>query len=223
MKQLSNDWRIPVIGLTGSIASGKSLAARMLEDMGARVIDADRLQRVVTARGRVAFRMIVEAFGEGILDGKGRIDRAALGGLVFRDREKKRILESITHAEIMKAADRRIRRVAAREFKPLFLEAALLIEAGLHHFLDGLVVVVADESVQAGRMKKNRKMSDEEIRLRLKAQMSSKRKAGAADWLIDNNGTKSRLRARVGKVLGEIRKSRVYTIKKKNWKPAIKL
>ena len=211
-----------MIGLTGSIAAGKSLVARMLEDMGGRVIDSDRLQRVVTARGRIAFQRIVEVFGEGILDGKGRIDRKALGGVVFRDRKKKRVLESITHTEIIKAADRRIRNVARREFKPVFLEAALLIEAGWHHFLDGVVVVVTDESLQAERMKKTREMSDEEIRLRLKAQMSSKQKAAAADWIIDNYGTKSQVRVRVRKVLGRIRKSKVYAIKKKNWKPAVK-
>jgi len=214
---LKNDWAIPVIGLTGSIASGKSVAARFFKRLGAQVVDADRLLRTVTARGRPAYRKIVAAFGEGILDSRGRIDRAVLGEIVFADGEKRALLETITHGEIMLAADRRIRRAAGRRFVPLFLEAALLVESGLDRMLDGLVVVACAPAVQAARLREMRKMSEEQIELRLRAQMPPQEKAGAADWVIRNDGTLEALGARVQKVFREIKKSAAYLAKKKTW------
>jgi dephospho-CoA kinase len=214
---MKNDWTIPVFGLTGSIASGKSAAARLFKRLGAQVVDADRLLRTVTARGSPAYRRIVSAFGEGVLDSRGRIDRTVLGEIVFRDREKRALLEAVTHDEIMKAADRRIRRVSKRRFVPVLLEAALLVESGIHRMLDGLVVVTCDETTQAGRLRETRKMSEEQIGLRLRAQMSHGEKAGAAGWIIRNDGTLEDLRAGVEKVFRAIRKSDIYLAKKSKW------
>ena len=206
-----------MLGLTGSIGSGKSEVGRILASRGAVVIDADRLLRQVTRKGRPAYAEIVKHFGRRVLDGRGAISRRKLGAEVFGDAGRRRLLESITHGEIMREADRRIRREAGRGFRPLVLEAALLVETGLHALLDGLIVVVCREPVLAQRLERERGMSPDEIRRRLEAQMPAEKKAAAADWVIENNGTLEDLGRRTAEVLERIEKSPAYIEKKKSW------
>lgn len=207
-----------MLGLTGSIGSGKSEVGRILASHGAVVVDADRLLRQVTRKGRPAYVEIVKRFGRRVLDGRGAISRRKLGAEVFGDAGRRRLLESITHGEIMREADRRIRREAGRGFRPLFLEAALLVETGLHALLDGLIVVVCREPILVQRLRRERDMSPDEIRRRLEAQMPAEKKAAAADWVIENNGSLEELGRRTAQVLELVEKSPAYLEKKKRWK-----
>jgi len=216
---VKNSWTIPVLGLTGSIGSGKSEAGRILAGLGGVVIDADGLLRQVARKGRPAYLEIVRRFGRRILDGRGAISRRKLGAEVFRDAGKRVLLESITHGEILEEADRRIRRAAGRGFRPVFLEAALLVETGLHALLDGLIVVVCDEDLQVQRLRRDRGMSPDEIKRRMGAQMPAGKKAVAADWVIENNGDLHDLGRRTAEVWELIRKSPAFLEKKKLWVP----
>jgi dephospho-CoA kinase len=214
---VKNAWTLPVLGLTGSIGSGKSEVGRILAGLGGVVIDADRLSRLVVRKGRPAYREIVQRFGTRVLDGRGAISRRKLGAEVFGDARKRALLESITHGEIMKEADGRIRCAEGRGFRPVFLEAALLVETGLHALLDGLIVVVCDEHVQVRRLRRHRGMSLDEIKRRMEAQMPSSKKAGAADWVIDNSGDLHALRRRTAEIWKLIEKSPPYLEKKRAW------
>lgn len=207
-----------MLGLTGSIGSGKSEVGRNLAGLGAVVVDADRLLRQVTRKGRPAYEQVVEHFGRRVLDGRGAINRRKLGAEVFGDAGRRTLLESITHGAIMREADRRIRREAGRGFRPLFLEAALLVETGLHALLDGLIVVVCDEKILVQRLMQVRGMSRAEIGRRLEAQMPAEKKAAAADWVIENNGSLEELGRRTAEVLELVEKSPAYLEKKKFWK-----
>jgi dephospho-CoA kinase len=210
-----NAWPLPVLGLTGSIASGKSEAGRIFAALGAEVIDADRLRK-----GRPAHREIVRRFGRGVLTAAGGISRRKLAAEVFGDPGKRAALEAITHERIMQAADARIRRIGARRFVPVLLEAALLVETGLYRMLDGLVVVVCDRRLQVERMRESRGLGQDEIRLRLGAQMPWRVKARAADWVIENNADLHALRAAVEAVMARIRRGASYIAKRKAWRPA---
>jgi dephospho-CoA kinase len=215
-----NTWPLPVLGLTGSIASGKSEAGRIFAALGAEVIDADGLLREVTRRGRPAHREIVRRFGRGVLTAAGGISRRKLAAEVFGDPGKRAALEAITHRRIMKAADARIRRIGARRFVPVFLEAALLVETGLYRMLDGLVVVVCDRRLQVERLRESRGLGEDQIRLRLDAQMPWRAKARAADWIVENNADLHALRAAVEAVMARILRSAPYLAKRKAWRPA---
>jgi dephospho-CoA kinase len=214
---VKNAWTIPVLGLTGSIGSGKTEVGRILAGLGGLVIDADGLLRQVIRKGRPAYREIVKHFGAAVLDGRGAVSRRKLGAEVFEASGKRALLESITHGEIMREADRRIRRAAGRGFRPAFLEAALLVETGLHAVLDGLIVVVCDEDVQVKRLQHSRGMSLEDISRRMGAQMPPSKKAEAADWVIENRGDLHELRRRTAEVWKLIEKSRPYLEKKRAW------
>lgn len=215
-----NTWPLPVLGLTGSIASGKSEAGRVFSALGAEVIDADGLLRDVTRRGGPAHREIVRRFGRGVLNARGGIDRKKLAAEVFEDPGKRAALEAITHGRIMEAADARIRRIGSRRFVPVFIEAALLVETGLYRMLDGLVVVVCDRRLQVERLRESRDLGEDEIRRRIGAQMPWRAKARAADWIIENNADLRALGAAAGAVMARIRRSAPYRAKRKSWRPA---
>ena len=129
------------MGLTGGIASGKSAVAAMLRDLGFPVLDADSLAHRLIEPGQPAYEEVLREFGPGIKDGKGRIDRAKLGAIVFADRTKLNRLNAIVHPRVGEAVFRQFdewTRQGTRD--AAFVEAALLIESSIHKNLDGLVV-----------------------------------------------------------------------------------
>jgi dephospho-CoA kinase len=186
-----------VIGLTGGIASGKSTVARILRELGAKVIDADQLARDVVAPGRPALAEIVAAFGPEVLAPSGELDRAALGKRVFADRDARRRLEAITHPRIAQAAQAEAAAHLAAGHAPVFYEAALLVENGAHRTLPALWVVVAHEDLQLARMRARDGLDESAGRARLAAQAPLADKLAAATLVIDNNGDEAALRAQV--------------------------
>lgn len=179
-----------VIGLTGSIASGKSTVSLMFDDFDIPVIDADKISREVVKPGERAYEQIVDTFGETILREGKSIDRKKLGAIVFEDEEKRKALNSIVHPAVReKMLERRDVYVESGS-KSVVLDIPLLFEGNLTNFVDKTIVVYVDEKVQLGRLMERDGYSEEEAHQRINAQMPVKEKAELADAVIDNNRSK---------------------------------
>ncbi len=175
-----------LIGLTGNIATGKSTVAKMLEDLGATVIDADALVHELQRKGTPVYDDIIAAFGPGILDGAGEIDRKKLGAIVFGDPAQLRRLESIVHPAVLIESARRIMEA---ETPVVVYEAIKLIEAGRADMCDALWVVTARPDAQLQRLMRDRQMSEAEARQRIEAQPPQSEKIRRAAVVIDNSGS----------------------------------
>lgn len=174
-----------LIGLTGNIATGKSTVAKMLRDLGATVIDADALVHELQRPGTPAYEAIVAAFGRGILNRAGEIDRPALGAIVFTDPARLRVLESILHPAVAIESQRRIEAAATRV---VVYEAIKLIEAGRAEMCDAIWVVTARPEVQLERLMRTRHLSEADARQRIDAQPPQAEKLQHATVVIDNSG-----------------------------------
>jgi dephospho-CoA kinase len=193
------------VGLTGGIASGKTTVAAMLADLGAFVVDADELTRLVTSPGGAAYDRLVERFGRAVLDADGRIDRPRLGRVVFADAEARRDLERIVHPEVRAEADRRIAACAERHGASIaVLDAALLVETGAHHDFDRLIVTRCSRETQLRRLTERDRMSTEEARARIDAQAPLEEKLAVADYVIDTDGPLDDTRARTESVYADL-------------------
>jgi dephospho-CoA kinase len=178
-----------VVGLTGGIATGKSTVARMLEERGAAVLDADALVHELQAPGTEVFRAILDAFGPGILAADGTLDRGKLGARVFADPEARRTLEGIVHPALTAQIVRRVDALRG-EGRTLLcvLEAALLVEGGRRGIVDRLVVITAPEEQQVARLRAKGELSEREAWRRVRAQLPSALKALHADDVLVNDG-----------------------------------
>ena len=177
------------LGLTGGIASGKSFVAARLREMNFRVLDADQLGHKLLEPDQSAYEPVVEEFGNEILRPDKSVDRKKLGAIVFADAQKLAKLNSILHPRIEEA----MRAQFAQWEKenpgdPVFVEAALLIEAGMHKRLDGLVVVWCRSEQQFERLVA-RGLTESEARRRISLQMPSNEKLKHATCTIDTSGT----------------------------------
>jgi len=178
-----------VVGLTGGIATGKSTVARMLQERGAAVLDADALVHELQAPGTEVFRAILDAFGPEILTADGRLDRGKLGARVFAEPEARRILEGIVHPALTAQIVRRVDalRQGGRTLLCV-LEAALLVEGGRRGIVDRLVVITAPEEQQVARLRAKGGLSEQEAWRRVRAQLPSALKARHADDVLVNDG-----------------------------------
>jgi dephospho-CoA kinase len=183
-----------LIGLTGNIATGKSLVAQMLAALGARVIDADQVAHTVMQPGGPAYPAVVRLFGPSVLTPGGEIDRARLGAIVFRDPQALARLEQAVHPATIEAVDRLV--AAARE-PVIVVEAIKLIEAGMHRRYDALWVVTAPREAQIARLVARRDLSPAEAELRVDAQPPQEEKAALASVVIANDGSEADLRRQV--------------------------
>ncbi len=188
------------VGLTGGIASGKSTVARGFEALGVPVVDADLLAREVVEPGTEGLAEIVHVFGTEALHANGTLNRKAIGARVFADPRLRAELNAITHPRIAALAARRIEAHARAGAPYAIYEAALIVESGLHHALDALVVVAANEAAQLARLRARDALGEEEARARIAAQAPLARKLAAADFIIDNNGATGVTLARVSEV-----------------------
>jgi dephospho-CoA kinase len=176
-----------IIGLTGNIATGKSVVRRMLEHLGAYGIDADALSHRAIAKGAPGFQPVLEAFGKWILDDKKEeIDRTKLGHLVFSDPDALKQLETIVHPLVENALDLMIQRASQRV---IVIEAIKLLETDLAGACDTIWVTDAPENVQLVRLQDKRRMSEEEARQRVRVQPAQGKKVAAANTVIHNTGS----------------------------------
>lgn len=186
----------PVIGLSGGIGSGKSTVAGILAELGAHVIDADRIGHQVYRPGTDGFRRVVEEFGPGIVGADGTIDRPALGRIVFADPAALGRLNAIVHPLIVEELARRV--AAAREGeKPIVVEAAILAEAGWRSLFDRLWVVSVRPETAIARVVASRGLIRADVERRIAAQMPDAERRRLADVVIENEGDVAGLRARV--------------------------
>jgi len=191
-----------LIGLTGNIATGKSEVAQMLGELGAHVIDADRVAHEVMAPGGPAYDSVVHAFGPATLGPDGSIDRKKLGAIVFRDPEALQRLEAAVHPATITEV---IRRIAQAGEPVIVIEAIKLIEGGMHRGYDALWVVTAPRPLQIERLVSMRGLSEDEAALRVDAQPPQAEKAAVADLVIANDGDLDALREKVEAAWSTIR------------------
>jgi dephospho-CoA kinase len=188
------------LGLTGGIASGKSTASARFAELGVPIVDADKLAREVVEKGSDGLAEIVKVFGPEVLDAEGALDRKKLGAIVFDDADLRKKLEQITHPRIAALSMQRMAAIATSGAPYGLYEAALLVEKGTHHAMNGLVVVAASPEVQLARVMKRDGLDEAAARARLAAQMPLADKIAAATWVIWNDGDLDTLRARVDEI-----------------------
>jgi dephospho-CoA kinase len=180
-----------LIGLTGSVATGKSTVAKMFKKCGAIVIDADELAREVVQPGKPAWREIVRTFGRRILNLDRTIDRHALGAIVFHDKKKLRHLERIIHPRVAREQIRLTKQAAKNDPKAVVIyDVPLLFEAGIDKRVDKTVVVAATRKTQIMRLKNRNGLTRAEALRRIRSQMPLAMKRLRADYILD--GTKNR-------------------------------
>jgi dephospho-CoA kinase len=180
-----------LIGLTGSVATGKSTVAKMFKKCGAIVIDADELAREVVQPGKPAWREIVRTFGRRILNLDRTIDRHALGAIVFHDKKKLRHLERIIHPRVAREQIRLTKQAAKNDPKAVVIyDVPLLFEAGIDKRVDKTVVVAATRETQIMRLKNRNGLTRAEALRRIRSQMPLAMKRLRAYYILD--GTKSR-------------------------------
>jgi dephospho-CoA kinase len=195
---------VPVVGLTGGIASGKSTVARAFVQRGIPVIDADLLAREVVAPGSDGLAAIVEAFGEDVLLADGTLDRKKVGAMVFADPALRMKLNAITHPRVAQLSALRLREIPDDAAPYAIYEAPLIVENGLHHAMRALIVVALDVAVQLERVMLRDGLDREAAEARLRAQAPLERKLAAATYVIDNGKALSELFPQVDAVHAKI-------------------
>jgi dephospho-CoA kinase len=181
-----------IVGLTGGIATGKSLVAGELKKCGARIIDADLIAREVVEPGKPAYNDIVKEFGPAVLLPDGTLDRKALGHAVFSDRAALDKLNNITHPRIRERIKEEARRISAQGNSLIVLDVALLIEMGVKYEVEKIIVVFAGKEQQIERLMERDNLTRVEALKRLSCQMDINEKLKYADYVIDNSGTRDK-------------------------------
>ena len=184
-----------IIGLTGGIGSGKSVVGAMLADLGAHVIDTDKVGHRVYAAGSEGFRRIVETFGPEVVARDGAIDRKRLGAIVFADAARRNALNGIVHPLIFQEIMREIGERRAGGFAgPIVLEAPILVEAKGTGLVDQIWVVTAPSEAIRRRLLDSRALTRAEIAARVAAQLDDAERRRHADVIIENDGDLTNLR-----------------------------
>lgn len=199
------DVALTVVGLTGGIATGKSTVAGFLREAKVPVVDADQLGRLVLEKDHVAYRPVIDAFGERVLDEEGNIDRQRLGQVVFNDPSRRRILEEITHPAIAALARRAMELIQERGEHLAFYEAALLVETGIYKSLSALVLVTCSVESQLRRLTARDGISDQAAAARIASQYPVEEKLKVANYVIDTECSLDETQESTLRILAELR------------------
>lgn len=193
------------VGLTGSIAVGKSFVLSILADLGCATFDADKIAHSVMEPGREAYRDVVGEFGSEVVRQDGAIDRARLGAIVFADPARRTRLNEIVHPRVIEEQNRLLAEAEAQgRARISVVDAALMIESGGYKRFDKLIVVFCDRETQITRLMSRNQLTREEAEMRVAAQMSSEEKRRYADYEIDTSGTIDETRRRVIEVYNDL-------------------
>lgn len=195
-----------VIGLTGGVATGKSTVAKMFQQCGAVVIDADLLARQVVEPGKPAWRAIVNTFGKTILNPDRSLNRHMLGAIVFRHPAKRLALEAIIHPRVAREQARLTKQAAQQDPHAVVLyDVPLLFEAGIDKRVDETIVVTADRTTQVSRLKKRNGLSRADALHRINSQIPLAEKIRRADHVLDGTLPRPTLRKHVNQLFTRLR------------------
>lgn len=178
-----------IIGLTGSIASGKSAVAKMIQSYGLPIVDADVVARQVVEPGSKTLKKIAEVFGQEVIMSDGSMDREKVGSIIFHDETMRKQLNGIIHPAIREEMIRQRDEFISYGEKNVFMDIPLLFENKLEHFVEKIIVVSVSEEVQLSRLMVRNGFTEDEAKARISTQMPVKEKEALADAVIDNNGT----------------------------------
>jgi len=192
-------------GLTGGIASGKSLALEYFARLGACTADADKIAHESIMPGQEAYAGIVGAFGRNILLNDRTIDREKLGAIIFADPAKRALLNSLVHPVVIRILRRLVRDyTCSRPAGILIADVPLLIECGLQKDFEKIIVVTAPRNLQQVRLMRRNRLSEQDAAQRLRAQIPIADKIQYADYVIENNGTREKLAKQVSRVYAQL-------------------
>lgn len=194
-----------LVGLTGGIASGKSTVAKILQSLGAAIVNADDLAREVVEPGHEAWKEIVASFGADILQSDQTLDRQKLRTLIFNQPKARKRLESIIHPRVRALAEERIRQYAAAGYPVVIYEVPLLFEGNLQEWLRPVILVACDVETQTARLQKRDHLTAADAEKHIAAQMSLKDKRRLADYVIENNGSLEDLERQTRQILEELK------------------
>jgi dephospho-CoA kinase len=195
-----------VIGLTGGMGSGKSTVSQILAEFGAAIIDADKVGHEAYQSNTKTWQELVAAFSQQIVAPDGAIDRKKLGAIVFGSPEQLERLNHIVHPRMFEMMRERIEQYRRQGVKVVVLDAAILFEANWTPLVDTIWVVVASESVVITRAKARTGLPEDQIRSRLRSQMSNEERMKRANVVIHNDGTFEELRTKIRELWAALKK-----------------
>jgi dephospho-CoA kinase len=196
-----------IVGLTGGIASGKSLVTGIFKNLGAHIIDADRIVRELLEPGQDAWKEVSEYFGDDIMMPDRGIDRRKLGQIVFSDPAKRAWLNQCLHPRVFEAYAAQVKRLCARTPDAIVVfDAALLMETGFHKKMDKTVLVYAHSDQQLTRLMDRDHFTHEQALARIQSQMPLSEKRRYADYVIENTGTRDEAERRAREVFALLKK-----------------
>ncbi len=193
-----------IYGLTGGIGSGKSAAAAIFEECGIPVVSADELSRIVVTPGSEGLAAVVAAFGEGVLAPDGELDRRKLGALVFKDPAQRARLEGILHPRIRDSFQDVLAALEATGQTLVVYEVPLLFENNLEKQMKAVILVCAPDDQRVARVMARDRLSPEDVRARMAAQMDDQTRRGRAQYVLENDGDLDHLREQVEALLVKI-------------------
>ncbi len=194
-----------VVGLTGGLATGKSSVARLFQDCGTIVIDADVLAREAVEPGRPAWRDVVRVFGKKVLQADRALDRRTLGRIVFGNRVKLQKLGAIVHPRVAREQNRLTREIARKDPDSVIIyDAPVLIEAGAHKRVKKIIVVAADQAPQIKRLCNRSHFSRAEALRRIRSQLPLAQKLKLADYVIDGTLSFEQTKNEVQRIYAEL-------------------
>lgn len=194
------------LGLTGSIAVGKSFVCEVLREFGCHVLDADLTARDVVAKGTDGLAEIVRHFGNDVLLPDGALDRRKVGAVIFADEKKRELLNSIVHPRVIEAQDAWIHNLEPQHPNGIaVVDAALMIESGGYKRFNKLIVVWCKPALQLERLMLRDNLSADQAKKRIAAQMPQDEKKRYADYLIDTSSGFDHTRIQTGKVVDQLR------------------
>lgn len=196
-----------IVGLTGGVASGKSLVSQVWKEEGAYLIDADRIAREVVQPRTPAWKAVVKAFGKEILQEDGSIHRKKLATRVYSNPVERDLLNRILHPRIKREIDRRIRRIGQKGANAIVvIDAALLVETGYYRNVDKVVVVTSTKKQQIERLRRREQMAQEMARGIIDSQISGEKRIKVADIIIRNEGSRKKTERKAKEVFEELKK-----------------
>ncbi|MCP2035152.1 dephospho-CoA kinase [Planomicrobium sp. HSC-17F08] len=192
-----------IIGLTGSIASGKSTVSAMLAEMGYPIVDADKVARLVVEPGSETLEKIRELFGEEVILPDGTMDRKKVGELIFNDPASRKKLNDVIHPAIRMEMLRQRGEFLDQGFATVIMDIPLLFESRLQHLVDKVLVVSVTEELQLKRLMERNGLSEKEARARIASQLPMSVKEEGADAVIYNNGSVDETKWQLNRILDQ--------------------